>query len=140
MICPQCRSGDCLRSHRKGVADFFATLIGLRPWRCGACDLRFYAWTVAIPFARYVHCPRCGNFDLEHVARERVDRGTLITVKRFLGFSGLSLRPMSPEVLQHVVVSANRSFHDFCLLSQRLRLLIAQQHGNFCASFDKPVR
>jgi hypothetical protein len=82
-----------LRSHRSGIADFFATLIALRPWRCGACDLRFYAWTVAVPFVRYVHCPRCGNFDLQHVARERVERGTLIAVKRFLGFPAYRCDP-----------------------------------------------
>jgi hypothetical protein len=86
MICPQCRSAECFRSHRGGAGDFFATLLRLRPWRCRACDKRFYAWTVAIPFARYAHCPRCGNFDLQHIARERVDAGTLIFLKRFLGF------------------------------------------------------
>jgi hypothetical protein len=73
MICPQCRSAECFRSHRGGAGDFLATFVGLRPWRCRACDKRFYAWTVAIPFARY--------------ARERVDAGTLIFLKRFLGFS-----------------------------------------------------
>jgi transposase-like protein len=93
MICPRCRSGESFRSHRGGVSDFFATLAGLRPWRCHACEVRFYAWTVAVPFARYVHCPRCGNFDLEHVARERVEQGTLITLKRFLGFPAYRCDP-----------------------------------------------
>jgi hypothetical protein len=82
-----------LRSHRSGITDFFATVMRLRPWRCGACDLRFYAWTVAVPFALYVHCPRCGNFDLQHVARERVDQGTLLWVKRFLGFPAYRCDP-----------------------------------------------
>jgi hypothetical protein len=82
-----------MRSHRRGVSDFFATLVGLRPWRCEGCEDRFYAWTVAIPFVRYVHCPRCGNFDLQHVARERVERGTLITIKRFLGFPAYRCDP-----------------------------------------------
>jgi hypothetical protein len=82
-----------LRSHRSGIADFFATLMRLRPWRCGACDLRFYAWTVAAPFVHYVHCPRCGNFDLQHVARERVDQGTLLWFKRFFGFPAYRCDP-----------------------------------------------
>ncbi len=93
MICPQCRSADCFRSHRGGASDFFATLIQLRPWRCHACDKRFYAWTVAVPFARYVHCPRCGNFDLQHITRDRVDQGTLPIVKRFLGFPAYRCDP-----------------------------------------------
>jgi hypothetical protein len=93
MICPRCRCADCLRSRRGGVADFFATLIQLRPWRCQACDLRFYAWTVALPFVHYVHCPRCGNFDLEHIASERVEQGTLVFLKRFLGFPAYRCDP-----------------------------------------------
>ena len=93
MICPQCRCGDCQRSRRGGIADFFGTWILLRPWRCHACDLRFYAWRVAIVFSRYVHCPRCGNFDLDHIARERVETGTLIFVKRLLGFPAYRCDP-----------------------------------------------
>jgi hypothetical protein len=93
MICPQCRSGDCVRSRRGGAADFLGTLLRLRPWRCQACDLRFHAWTVAIPFALYAHCPRCGNFDLQRIARERVDQGTLPDVKRFLGFPAYRCDP-----------------------------------------------
>jgi len=93
MICPQCRSGDCLRSHRSGITDFFGTLTRLRPWRCQACDLRFYAWTVAVPFVQYAHCPRCGNFDLQRVARERVEQGTLVMLKRLLGFPAYRCDP-----------------------------------------------
>jgi DNA-directed RNA polymerase subunit RPC12/RpoP len=63
-----------------------ATVIQLRPWRCRSCDKRFYAWTVATQFARYAHCSRCGNFDLQHISRDRVDSGTLVFVKRRLGF------------------------------------------------------
>jgi uncharacterized protein with PIN domain len=46
-----------------------------------------------VSFARYVHCPRCGNFDLEHVARERVEQGTFVTLKRFLGFPAYRCDP-----------------------------------------------
>jgi hypothetical protein len=93
MICPRCRCGDCARSHRNGVVDFMGTMCGLRPWRCPACELRFYAWTVAIPFARYAHCPRCGNFDLENIPSDRVDQGTLVLLKRFLGFPSYRCDP-----------------------------------------------
>ena len=55
--------------------------------------MRFYAWTVALPFARYAHCPRCGNFNLEHVARERVEQGTLVTLKRLLSFPAYRCDP-----------------------------------------------
>ncbi|HXX20546.1 MAG TPA: hypothetical protein VEJ46_14180 [Candidatus Acidoferrum sp.] len=93
MICPQCRSADCYRSHRSGVSDFLCTVVGLRPWRCHTCDLRFYAWRVAAAFAGYAHCPRCGNFDLDHIARERVGEGPLILVQRYLGFPAYRCDP-----------------------------------------------
>ena len=93
MICPQCRSIDCFRSHREGVLDFLCTVTGLRPWRCHTCDRRFYAWRVACGFSQYAHCPRCGNFDLEHIARDRVDEGTLLFLKRFLGFPAYRCDP-----------------------------------------------
>jgi uncharacterized protein with PIN domain len=64
--------------------DFALTLFSLRPWRCHSCDHRFYAWRVAMVFSRFAHCAKCGNFDLEHISRERVDRGTMLMLKRFL--------------------------------------------------------
>lgn len=65
----------------------------MRPWRCHTCDKRFYAWRVALAFTRYAHCPRCGNFDLEHISSERVENGTFILLKRFLGFPAYRCDP-----------------------------------------------
>jgi len=93
MICPQCRSADCFRSHRDGALDFLLSVADLKPWRCHSCDRRFYAWRVAIAFTRFAHCPRCGNFDLERISRERVDNGTLISAKRWLQFSAYRCDP-----------------------------------------------
>ena len=93
MICPQCRSGACYRSRRGGVFDLVGTLGGFRPWRCRTCDNRFYARRVAIPFSGYAHCPRCGNFDLERISRERVEEGTLLFLKRLLGLAAYRCDP-----------------------------------------------
>jgi hypothetical protein len=57
------------------------------------CEERFYGWKVAAAFSFNAHCPRCGNFDLEHISRERVETGTLITVKRWLGFPAYRCDP-----------------------------------------------
>lgn len=46
-----------------------------------------------MPFARYAHCPRCGNFDLEHISRDRVERGALNALERFLGFPAYRCDP-----------------------------------------------
>jgi phage FluMu protein Com len=93
MICPWCRSVNCFRSHRDGIFDFLSSLTGLRPWRCHGCDRRFHAWRVAASLERYAHCPRCGNFDLEHISRERVEAGTFIFLKRWLRFPAYRCDP-----------------------------------------------
>lgn len=93
MICPQCRSLDCFRSHRQGPVDLAFTVFGIKPWRCHSCNFRFYAHKVALVFSKYAHCPKCGNFDLEHLSGERVDRGTALMLKRWLAFPAYRCAP-----------------------------------------------
>ena len=93
MICPQCRSADCFRSRRDGLSDFLSSLTGLKPWRCHTCDFRFYAGRVAVAFSRFAHCPRCGNFQLDSIPRERVERGSLLFLRRLLGFPAYRCDP-----------------------------------------------
>ena len=93
MVCPHCHSGNCFRSRSGGVLDLIARLGGLKPWRCHACGRRFYARRVALSFVRYAHCPKCGNFDLQPISRERVEKGTLLALKRWLGFPAYRCEP-----------------------------------------------
>jgi len=93
MICPQCRSADCHRSHRDGVFDFFGGVAGFKPWRCHTCEHRFHARQVAVSLAAYAHCPKCGNFNLDHLSRDRVEHGTLIFLKRWLGCPAYRCEP-----------------------------------------------
>lgn len=93
MICPVCRSSNCFRSHRTGVLDYAMTALALRPWRCYTCEKRFFGTRAALPFWHYAHCPRCGNFDLERIAPERVSWGTLVSLKRWLGFPAYRCDP-----------------------------------------------
>ena len=99
MICPRCRSADCLRSHRTGLQDFLSTAGGLRPWRCRSCELRFYAWRVAARFSRYAHCPKCGNFELSRIAPEHAGTGILVSVKRLLRFPAYRCVPCREKIL-----------------------------------------
>jgi uncharacterized protein with PIN domain len=72
---------------------------------------------VAVSFSGYAHCPRCGNFDLEHIARDRVQDGVLLFLQRFLGFPAyrcdpcrqkfFSLRPFR-RILPSMVPAAER--------------------------------
>jgi len=41
--CPSCRSQEVSRSHRRGLAErYLLSFLQIRPYRCAACDHRFY--------------------------------------------------------------------------------------------------
>jgi hypothetical protein len=45
-VCPSCGSQHLSRSHRRGLLErYFLTAFRIRPYRCGACDRRFYGRT-----------------------------------------------------------------------------------------------
>ena len=48
---------------------------------------------MALRFLHLAHCPKCGNFDLDRISRERVDGGTLIFAKRLLRFPAYRCDP-----------------------------------------------
>ncbi|MGH9775768.1 MAG: hypothetical protein ACRD50_12565 [Candidatus Acidiferrales bacterium] len=93
VICPVCQSEVCRRSRRHGALDILISAAGLRPWRCRACEERFYAWRVPVRYARFAHCPQCGNLDLQRIARDRVNEGKLRWVQRFLGVPAFRCDP-----------------------------------------------
>ena len=68
------------------MKDRLASVFGLRPWRCRTCGRRFHAGVVAIRFGLYVHCPSCGNLDLQRVSRDRVVEGRLVALRRVFRF------------------------------------------------------
>jgi len=117
MICPQCRSGQCVRSRRCTIFDGIGTVAGLRPWRCVTCDFRFYGRRVALRFCGYAHCPRCGNFDLLPISSQRVDRGPVRAVQRFLGVPAYRCDPcrrrfFSMLPLRRILPSINPAAHE----------------------------
>lgn len=87
MICPTCHSESCRRSRRAGAKDRLYSLFGLRPWRCKVCEKRFYGWLVPAKYVFYVHCPSCGNLDLQLVSRDRVMEGRFTGLRRLLRFT-----------------------------------------------------
>jgi hypothetical protein len=43
--CPHCRSNETSQSHRRGTVErYLLALIGIHPFRCPNCDVRFYAF------------------------------------------------------------------------------------------------
>lgn len=44
MICVSCKEPKAHRSHRAGVKDWLMRFVGQRPYRCHACNARFYVY------------------------------------------------------------------------------------------------
>jgi hypothetical protein len=62
--------GRAIAPSSLGAAAMASLFTGLRPWRCRACDSRFYAWAAPIGYIWYVHCGLCGNMDLQRISSE----------------------------------------------------------------------
>jgi hypothetical protein len=119
LICPKCRSAVCQRSRRRGAYERLISVMGFLPWRCQTCERRFFAGLVPLRYLGRVHCPNCGNLDVEHVRRDRVVGGMWVTVQRVLRlpayrcdacrnrfFSLRSYRPVEPSVWPDYVLPA----------------------------------
>ncbi len=50
--------------------DYLVGATRLRPWRCRACYMRFYAWAAPVEYVWYVHCDLCGNMDVQRISNE----------------------------------------------------------------------
>jgi hypothetical protein len=87
VVCPECYSTRCTRSRRKGVKDYSLSLSQVRPWRCRTCQKRFYGWNIPVSLIWYAHCPQCGGFALEKIARRLAVDGNFKWLKRMLGFA-----------------------------------------------------
>jgi len=83
LVCPKCESHNCQRSRRRSALDYIFGVTKIRPWRCGNCNVRFFAWSVPIRYLGYVHCRRCGRFELQRIASEHGE-GTLKHLWRLL--------------------------------------------------------
>ena len=44
MICPRCKENRAHRSHRSGIVDHLARWFAVKPYRCHACNHRFYVY------------------------------------------------------------------------------------------------
>jgi hypothetical protein len=41
MLCPQCKTDNAHRSHRRGLLELLASLVAIYPYRCRDCGIRF---------------------------------------------------------------------------------------------------
>ena len=46
-LCPECRAGLALRSHRRGAFELLASLAAILPYRCQECSHRFLMFRYA---------------------------------------------------------------------------------------------
>jgi len=65
---------------------------GVLPWRCGACEVRFYARALPVRNHFYAHCRNCGNLELQRIAAEHVP-GMMAMFWRVLRIPALRCEP-----------------------------------------------
>jgi hypothetical protein len=65
---------------------------GMLPWRCGACEVRFYARAVPVRNHFYARCGICGNLELQRIAAEHVP-GMIAMFWRVLRIPALRCEP-----------------------------------------------
>jgi hypothetical protein len=92
IACPACHSAMCRRSRRHGFEDFAYGLVGLIPWRCLNCEMRFRARSLPLNHWKYAHCAICGNLELKRISPEHVP-GIQGMIGRLLGLPSLRCEP-----------------------------------------------
>src|ERR1700716_2254630 len=66
--CPICHGSKTRRSKRRTTLDHLFGFAGVLPWRCGGCEVRFYARATPVRNYFYAHCRNCGNLELQRIA------------------------------------------------------------------------
>lgn len=91
-ICPICHVREGRRSRRRSLLDYLLGIGGVVPWRCEACEARFYARSFPLQNLRYAHCRQCGNLELQRISPEYVP-GVFSIVGRTLHLPALRCEP-----------------------------------------------
>jgi C4-type Zn-finger protein len=92
MTCPICKQGEARRSRRQTISDYVLSALGLLPWRCRQCNLRFYARLMPLSDSFHAHCPICGNLELKRISGDYVG-GPLAFAWRILQIPAFRCEP-----------------------------------------------
>jgi len=105
MNCPSCQAAACRRSRRRSVSEYLFSAVGIVPWRCTVCEIRFHARAIPLRHLYYARCGICGNLGLQRISPDKVP-GIFSVVGSFLGLPAMrcapcrhkffSLRPLLP--------------------------------------------
>jgi hypothetical protein len=92
LTCLNCHSSNTRRSRRRTALDYIFGFSGVLPWRCDACEARFYARVVPWRNFLYAHCGFCGNLALQRISAEYVP-GMTAMIGRVLRLPALRCEP-----------------------------------------------
>jgi len=67
-------------------------VVGILPWRCEACGVRFYARLMPFRTFLYAHCGICGSLELQRISAEHVP-GVTAFVGRVFRIQALRCEP-----------------------------------------------
>ena len=89
LVCPDCGATNFRFSKIRSLKERCATLLGVYPFRCGSCGVRFNGRIWRFSNLVYAKCPRCHKLDLSRWSEKYYRPGTWITMKLALGAKAL---------------------------------------------------
>jgi len=92
MNCPACQAAACRRSRRRSASDYLFSTVGVVPWRCRSCEIRFHARAIPLRYLFYARCRICGNLELQRISPEKV-AGVLSRLGRWLKLPAVRCAP-----------------------------------------------
>ena len=92
VVCPSCQGSNFRRSRRRVFWDYLLSYVGILPWRCHACETRFYARPFPVRNLFYAHCRICGNLGLQRISPDHVS-GAAALLARLFGVPALRCAP-----------------------------------------------
>src|SRR4029077_7798372 len=92
MNCPACQAAACRRSRRRSVSEYLVSAVGVVPWRCTSCQIRFHARAIPLRHLFYARCGICGSLELQRIAAGKV-LGVTSIMGRWLGLPAMRCAP-----------------------------------------------
>jgi len=91
MNCPACQAA-ARRSRRRSASEYLFSAVGVVPWRCISCEIRFHGRAIPLRYLLYARCGICGNLELQRISPAKV-AGLLSALGRWLKLPAVRCAP-----------------------------------------------
>jgi hypothetical protein len=122
LICPKCGSSSLRRSRRVDVREMTRMMMGIYPFRCNACNDRFWVSVWLFSVWKWAKCPLCLSLNLTNWPKRHYHSSLWTQLLTALGaqkqrcsrcrHNFLSFRPRSPEFQDEPAALDDLNLHD----------------------------